>query len=103
MRRGSTLCIVFPESMNSMKWPLVLSILTTLLASRAEGQMPILLWPDGAPGALGSEDKDKPTLTPYLPEPDKASGAAIVVCPGGGYGALASHEGPDYALYLRDQ
>ena len=69
----------------------------------ALGQTPILLWPDGAPGALGTEDKDKPSLTPYLPEADKASGAAIVVCPGGSYGALAAHEGPDYALYLREQ
>src|SRR5437867_5805668 len=69
----------------------------------ALGQTPVLLWPDGAPGALGTEDKDKPSLTPYLPEPDKASGAALVVCPGGGYGGLAAHEGPDYALYLREQ
>jgi len=69
----------------------------------ALGQTSILLWPDGAPGALGTEDKDKPSLTPYLPDSDKASGAAIVVCPGGGYGALAAHEGPDYALYLREQ
>ncbi len=84
-----------------MKFLLALSLL--LLPFRGQGQTPILLWPDGAPGALGTEDKDKPTLTPYLPEPDKATGAAIVVCPGGGYGGLASHEGPDYALYLREQ
>ncbi|HVM48804.1 MAG TPA: hypothetical protein VMU04_12305, partial [Candidatus Acidoferrum sp.] len=51
------------------------------------------LWPGGAPGALGEQDKDIPTLTPYLPAPDKASGAAIVICPGGGYGGLAEHEG----------
>lgn len=58
------------------------------------------LWPAGAPGALGSEDKDKPTLTPYLPEAGLASGAAIVICPGGGYGGLAEHEGKDYAEWL---
>jgi acetyl esterase/lipase len=73
------------------------------VAACSLGQSPILLWPDGAPGALGVEDKDKPSLTPYLPEPEKASGAALVVCPGGGYGGLAPHEGPDYALYLREQ
>lgn len=77
--------------------------LSALCASLAAAQQPLLLWPDGAPGALGTNDHDKPTLTPYLPEPDKATGAAIVVCPGGGYGGLAPHEGPDYALFLREQ
>ena len=58
------------------------------------------LWSGGAPGALGTEDKDKPSLTPYLPDPTVASGASIVVCPGGGYGGLAEHEGKDYAEWL---
>jgi acetyl esterase/lipase len=58
------------------------------------------LWPGGAPGALGNASNDIPTLTVFQPPADKASGAAIVVCPGGGYGGLASHEGPDYALFL---
>lgn len=61
------------------------------------------LWPDGAPGALGNAEQDIPTLTPYLPEAGKANGAAIVICPGGGYGALASHEGADYARFLNEQ
>lgn len=61
------------------------------------------LWPSGAPGALGREDKDTPTLTAYLPEPTKATGAAIVICPGGGYGGLAPHEGKDYARFLNEQ
>ena len=60
----------------------------------------IILWPDAAPGALGNGDKDIPMLTPFLPE--KANGAAIVICPGGGYGALAPHEGKDYALWLNE-
>ena len=60
------------------------------------------LWPGGAPGALGEQDKDIPTLTPYLPAPDKASGAAIVICPGGGYGGLAEHEGAQYARWLNE-
>lgn len=62
----------------------------------------ILLWPDGAPGALGSTDKDKPSLTPWIVSPDKASGAAMVVCPGGGYAGLADHEGSDYARWLNE-
>jgi len=64
---------------------------------------PLLLWPEGAPGARGDADVDRPTLTPYLVAPEKAGGAAMVVCPGGGYGGLAPHEGRDYALWLNQQ
>lgn len=70
---------------------------------RAQSPESFPLWPNGAPGALGSTNKDIPTLTPYLPEADKASGAAVVICPGGGYGGLAPHEGPDYARFLNEQ
>jgi acetyl esterase/lipase len=69
----------------------------------AQTNQPIVLWPDGAPGALGKEDKDIPTLTPYFPEPGKATGAAMVICPGGGYGGLAPYEGADYARFLNEQ
>lgn len=59
----------------------------------------ILLWPDGAPGALGMEDGDRPTLTIYRAR--QPSGASVVVAPGGGYGALASnHEGRQVANLL---
>jgi acetyl esterase/lipase len=72
------------------------------LASAASSQTgePIKLWSENPPGALGNADQDIPTLTPFLPAADKATGAAIVVCPGGGYGGLAPHEGRDYALFL---
>ncbi len=70
------------------------------LALLASAQQPIPLWPDGAPGALGKSTNDVPTLTPFLPAAGTATGAAIVICPGGGYGGLANHEGADYALYL---
>ena len=63
---------------------------------------PVRLWEKEAPGALGQADHDIPTLTPYLPADDKASGTAIVVCPGGGYGGLAGHEGEGYAKWLAD-
>jgi acetyl esterase/lipase len=60
-----------------------------------------LLWPDGAPGAVGKEETDKPTLTIFLPAPEKANGAAVVICPGGGYVNLAvGHEGKDVAQWL---
>ena len=60
-----------------------------------------LLWPDGAPGAKGDKPADKPTLTVYLPDRDKAADSAVVICPGGGYGGLAvGHEGHDIARWL---
>jgi acetyl esterase/lipase len=58
------------------------------------------LWEKGAPGALGNADKDIPTLTVFKPDDGKSTGAAIVICPGGGYGGLAQHEGKDYAEWL---
>jgi acetyl esterase/lipase len=81
-----------------MKLHAALPFLVALNWAHAQEAFP--LWPDGAPGALGKSSNDIPTLTAYLPNEAKASGAAIVVCPGGGYGGLAPHEGKDYALYL---
>ena len=61
----------------------------------------IVLWPDGAPGTLGKEDADVPALTIYLPAAPQATGAGIVVCPGGGYSGLAiDHEGHQVARLL---
>jgi acetyl esterase/lipase len=60
-----------------------------------------LLWPKGAPGAVGNEDADKPSLAIYQPSSDKANGTAVVVCPGGGYRGLAQdHEGKQPAEWL---
>jgi acetyl esterase/lipase len=72
----------------------------SLIVSPAEMLPPIPLWPDGAPGALGTNAPDVPTLTPYFPDPTNRTGAAMVICPGGGYAHLAPHEGNDYALWL---
>jgi len=62
----------------------------------------IALWPEGAPGSLGNTDNDAPTLTAWLPDPSIATGAAFVICPGGGYGGLAAHEGAGYAEWLAE-
>src|ERR1039457_5487135 len=70
------------------------------MLARAHMQTPVPLWPDGAPGALGTSSNDIPTLTAYLPDATNATGAAMVICPGGGYEHLAPHEGNDYALWL---
>jgi acetyl esterase/lipase len=71
--------------------------MSACLAVSAAG--PVLLWPGGAPGALGQRAEDQPSLTPFL-VPGAAPRPAVVVLPGGGYGGLAGHEGGDYAEWL---
>ncbi len=57
------------------------------------------LWPGKAPHAVGDSAADKPELTTYRPE--KPNGAAVVICPGGGYGFLADdHEGKQVAQFF---
>jgi acetyl esterase/lipase len=89
--------------------PLLVGLVTT---SSAQFTNSFPLWPGGAPGALGNGTNDVPTLTPFLPDPAKATGltrrsnakavAAIVICPGGGYGGLADHEGSQYARWFNE-
>jgi len=81
---------------------MTLALATTFQALAQEPQA-IPLWPVAAPGALGNAAKDIPTLTPYLAKPELATGAAVVICPGGGYGGLADHEGQAYARWLNTQ
>lgn len=60
----------------------------------------ILLWPNGAPGAKGDADIDKPDLSLYIASQNKVP-TGIIVCPGGGYVHLAmSYEGTDVAKWL---
>ena len=62
---------------------------------------PFPLWKGQAPGAQRTEDRDIPTLTAYLPRAATPGMTAVIVCPGGGYGALAmNHEGRQVANYL---
>ena len=62
---------------------------------------PDLLWPDGAPGALGTADEDQPSLTPHLVPSGRGTGAAVIVCPGGGYQHLSmDKEGEQVAAWL---
>jgi len=91
---------------------LALFVLVTTLPARAADAPPeIPLWPNGAPGEHGdlgperdttkpNEDTvgkrvirlgnvTKPTLAVYRPAPDKDTGCAVIVCPGGGYNILA--------------
>ena len=60
------------------------------------------LWNGPAPLAAGTEDKDTPAFQVFTPKPGTASGAAMVVFPGGGYGGLARHEGPVVGQWMAD-
>ena len=80
-----------------------------------------LLWPGDAPGSKGVKDNEKttdrnagkghldraaanvhkPTLTLHLPSKANASGAAVIICPGGGYGyCTIDKEGNEVASWL---
>ena len=73
-----------------------LLILSLAIAAAQTPPAPELLWPNGAPGALGTADEDKPSITPYLAK--SPNGTAVIVCPGGGYQHLAmDHEGVQIA------
>ena len=68
-----------------------------------DGQI-LPLWNGPAPGAQGTDDKDIPTITVYLPRSTPAGMAAVIVCPGGGYTGLAmNHEGRQVANFLNSQ
>src|SRR5262245_7835090 len=85
---------------------IVMALLGCLLITnvvRAQELKEIVLWPDGAPGALGTAPKDIPTLTLYPSSTARPDGATIVIFPGGGYSHLAAHEGRDYALFLNQR
>lgn len=68
---------------------------------KAGKPLPQRLWSADAPGAAGKKPEDTPSVTVYLPPADKDTGAALVICPGGGYGFLAmDHEGHQIARWL---
>jgi acetyl esterase/lipase len=82
------------------RMPLLLAVLLLAVAPGAEPPV-VLLWPGGAPGSVGSEEVDRPSLTVHRAAADKATGAAVVVCPGGSYARLAmDHEGRQVAEWL---
>ena len=80
----------------------------------------ILLWPNGAPGSEGKTNEEvvriaqptgdhvitsvnKPSIKAFLPAPDKATGAAVIVAPGGGHSELwMDHEGYNVAQWLSE-
>jgi acetyl esterase/lipase len=61
----------------------------------------LLLWPGGAPGALGQDDRDKPALTVYMPPNTTGPMTAVIIAPGGSYARLSmNNEGRAPANYL---
>jgi acetyl esterase/lipase len=98
---------------------LVLLLLPAVLVA-AELPKEIPLWPNGAPGSEGKTAKEvvvksasgeisvwsihNPSLTPYLPPKEKATGTAMLVIPGGGHRNLAiTHEGYNVAEWLSER
>ncbi len=97
-----------------------LSLMLTLAAARGTlADEPIPLWPGVAPGEtgeIGPEQEQpkrsgdntirlgnvtRPTLEVFLPPREKNTGAAVVICPGGGYNILAyNKEGTEVAQWL---
>ena len=62
------------------------------------------LWGEKIPGPVSSDPKNVPTLTIQLADRDKASGTAVVICPGGGYSRRATdHEGHQIAAWLNER
>jgi endo-1,4-beta-xylanase len=101
-------------------WIALASLLLFTAARAVEPGSEILLWPNGAPGSEGKTGEEKvriaergervlsnihkPSLTPYLPPADKATGCAVIVAPGGGHRELWSdHEGHNVARWLSER
>ena len=100
----------------------VLAVLVCWSSSVAFAELPkdlpraISLWNKGAAGseARAGEPEEitgdnvcnvhNPTLTPFVPEPQKATGTAVIICPGGGHSKLClGHEGYALAEWFRDR
>ena len=89
--------------MRSLKTITTMLLLALSMAAFAQKGTNMELWPKGAPNSNG-DDKDKAELTVYLPDAKKATGRAVVCCPGGGYSHLAmDHEGHQWATFFNNQ
>jgi len=100
-----------------------LAVLCFISVSRAaDVPKAIPLWPNGAPGSEGKTTPElgkpegpernftnitnvhNPSILPYLPPKEKATGVAVIVLPGGGHRNLAiAHEGYNIGEWLADR
>lgn len=98
----------------------LLFVLVAASALAADTPQEVLLWPNGAPGSEGKTAPEKvetsgngerkvssihkPSITVFLPAPEKSTGAAVLVIPGGGHRILCiDHEGVNLAEWLRER
>src|SRR5262245_25907955 len=96
-----------------------LLLLLSFTHLKAASPQEIPLWPDGAPGSEGKTGAEqvritpgnehvvsnihRPSITPFLPRARKATGAAVIVAPGGGHRELwIDHEGYNVARWLSE-
>ena len=89
----------------NIKRLLILTLLSSLAAINgiAQSHFEVDLW-NGKPAVKSSDKDDAARLHVFLPDSAKASGRAIVICPGGGYDHLAmEHEGTDWAPFFNRQ
>src|SRR5689334_687969 len=92
---------MYPRPVLLLRVATFLLLVLVPLSAQTQAPEPMLLWPNGAPGALGNDDVDKPTLTPYPAKGPVTVPTAVIVCPGGGYRNLALvKEGSDVAVWL---
>jgi acetyl esterase/lipase len=96
-----------------MRTLILIAIMTTLSCTSSRLQTVLPLYKDSIPNSRWTPDEEtseirdsiliiskisRPTLSIYLPPKEKRTGAAVVICPGGGYWiAAAGHEGADVA------
>lgn len=80
----------------------VLAFCSNTTVAKTENGTRIELWHKKAPHKNGNP-ADTAWVKVYLPEANRATGRAIVICPGGGYSHLAmQHEGTDWAPFFNN-
>ncbi len=86
-----------------MKKLLILFFIFVSAAVSAQKPIELNIWPDG-PNTSNGDPEDMAKVWIYLPDAKKATGKAVVCCPGGGYQHLAmQHEGHDWAPFFNSQ
>lgn len=88
--------------MRTLKIIVMMLMMGTSVAMAQKGTK-MDLWPNGAT-YTSSDKEDKAEMTVYQPDAKKATGRAVVCCPGGGYSHLAmDHEGHQWATFFNNQ
>lgn len=72
-------------------------------AAALANEQVIRLWDSNAPGQNGQTNRDIPTVTVYLPPEGKATGAAFLCCPGGGYQMLTPTEAAPVGRWMAER